>query len=131
MDAPEDCEEEELAKQKPVCYFVMDNRCTEEHNAFFERPHEGMKSHLKLLFIRAKIHNTTVNKILVHRGATVKLMPNFLLEKIGKFYTDLRPYNMMLSNNEGKTRQTMEVVVPQILPTFHILSSVTLYRKVK
>lgn len=46
----EDCEEEEIDKHKPVCYFVMDNRCIEEHKSFFERPQEGMKSHMKPLF---------------------------------------------------------------------------------
>lgn len=51
-----------------MCYFMMDNRCIEEHNVFFKRPHEGMKSHLKPLFIREKVENTTVNKILVDEG---------------------------------------------------------------
>ena len=36
---PEDCEEEEMDKHKLVCYFVMDNECIEEHNAFFKRTH--------------------------------------------------------------------------------------------
>lgn len=30
-----DCNEEEMAKHKPVCYFVMNNGCIEEKNAFF------------------------------------------------------------------------------------------------
>lgn len=100
---PEDCEEEEMAKHKSMCYFVMDNGCIEEHNAFFESPHKGMKSHMKPLFIRAKIENTTVNKILVDGGTSVNFMPHFLLGKIGKFDTNLRPHNMILSNYEGKT----------------------------
>lgn len=33
---------------------------------FLERPDEGMKNHLKPLFIRAKVKNTTVNKIFVN-----------------------------------------------------------------
>ena len=86
-----------------MCYFVMDNSCIEEHNSFFERPHEGMKSHLKLLFIRTKVDTTTVNKILVDRGAAVNLIPHYLLGKIGKFDTDLRRHNMVLTNYEGKT----------------------------
>ena len=61
----EDWEEEEMAKHKSVCYFMMDNRCIEEHNAFLERPPKGLKIHLKPLFIRPKVENTTVNKILV------------------------------------------------------------------
>lgn len=65
VDEPEDCEEEEIAKHKPLCYFMMDNRCIEEQNVFFKRPREEMKIHLKPLFIREKLENTTVNKILV------------------------------------------------------------------
>lgn len=43
---PEDCEEEEMARHKSVCYSVMNNSCIKEQNTFFERPHEGMKSNL-------------------------------------------------------------------------------------
>lgn len=99
----EDLKEEELAKQKPICYFVMNNRCIEEQNAFFEIPHEGMKSHLKPFFIKENFEGTTVNKILVDGGAGVNLMPHFLLAKIGKFDTELMPHNIMLSNYKGKT----------------------------
>lgn len=67
---------------------------------FFKRPHEGMKIHLKPLFISAK----------VDRGETINLMPDFLLGKIGKFDTDLRLYNTVLSNYEGKIIQTMRVI---------------------
>lgn len=41
------CNEEKMAKHKLVCYFVMNNCCIKEKNVFFERPDEGMKSHLK------------------------------------------------------------------------------------
>lgn len=77
VSEPTDYEEEEIMKHKLVCYFIMNNGCIEEHNAFFKRPHEGMESHLKPLFIRAKVEDTTVNKILVDEGAAVNLMPHF------------------------------------------------------
>lgn len=111
----EDYEEEVLEKHKPVCYFVMDNGCIEEKNVFFKRPHEGIKNHLKPLFIRAKVENTTMNKILVDGGATVNLMPHFLLSKKGKYDTNLRPHNMVLSNYEGKTGQTMGVIQVDVI----------------
>ena len=69
-----------------------------------------MKNHLKPLFIRAKVESTTVNKILVNDGAAVNLMPHLILAKLGMFDIDLRPHNMVLSNYEGKTGQTMGVV---------------------
>lgn len=70
---------------------MIDNGCIEEHNAFFERPHEGMKNHLNPIFIRAKVENTIVNKILMDGGAAVNLMPHFLLAKIGKYDNDIKP----------------------------------------
>lgn len=73
-----DCEEEEMAKYKPVCYFLMNNGCIEEQKAFFKRLDKGMKNHVKPLFIRAKVENTIVNKILIDGRAAVNLMPHFL-----------------------------------------------------
>lgn len=46
-----------MARHRPIFYYVMNNECVEEHNAFFERPSKGMKSHLKALFIRGKVEN--------------------------------------------------------------------------
>lgn len=82
-------DEEEMVKHKPVCYFVMNNNCIKERNAFLERPDQDMKSHLKPQLIRSKVGNI--------------LMPQFLLRKIGMYDIDLRPYNKVLSNYEGKT----------------------------
>lgn len=107
---PEDYEEDDMARHKLVCYFVMNNNCIEEKNVFFERPHKGMKSHFKPLFIRAKVEKAAVNKILVDGEVAVNLMPHFLLEKIGKFDIDLRPHNTVLSNYKGKTGQTMRAI---------------------
>src|SRR3954468_24095916 len=67
----EDCEEadiEEMAKHRPVCYYVLNNGAVEEQNAFFERPDEGMRNHLKPRYIRAKIENVGINKVLVDGG---------------------------------------------------------------
>lgn len=88
----------------------MNNGCVEEQNAFFKRPDEGMRSHLKPLFIRGKIENTGVNKILVDGGTTVNLMAHFMLKRIGKFNTNLRPHNMVLSNYEGKIGHALGVI---------------------
>lgn len=62
---PKDATDLEMVRHRPVCYYVMNNGCMEEQNAFFERPDEGMKNHLKPLFIRGKVENVGVNKILV------------------------------------------------------------------
>ena len=84
--------EQEMAKHRPVCYFVMGNGCTEEQNGFFEPPTEAMKSHLKPLFIRAKLEEATVNKILVDCGATINIIPHFMLRKIGKSDENIKPH---------------------------------------
>jgi hypothetical protein len=61
-DEEDDFEDSDMANHKPVCYYVMGNGCVEEQQVVFEKPHEGMKNHLKPLFIRAKINNVGVNK---------------------------------------------------------------------
>lgn len=72
-----DCEEEEMPRHKLVCYFIMNNGFIEEQNVFFERPGEGIKNHLKPFFIRVKVKDTTVNKILVDGGDVISLDPIF------------------------------------------------------
>ena len=69
-----------------------------------------MKNHLKPLFIRAKIGEVTINKILVDCGATINIIPQFMLEKLGKRYADIKPHNMVLSNYEGCIGTTMGVI---------------------
>src|ERR1051325_2504179 len=51
----EETDEEEMARHRPVCYYVLNNGAVEDEHDFFEKPDEGMKYHLKPLFIRAKI----------------------------------------------------------------------------
>lgn len=53
--------EMEMAANKPACYYVMNNGCIEEQNAFFEQPDKAMKSHLKpfLLLGRSNMSQLT------------------------------------------------------------------------
>lgn len=96
-----------MAKHKPICYYMMNDGCVKEQNVVFEKPDLGMKSHLKPLFIKEKVDSYGVNKVLVDSGAEVNLMPHSLFRKIGKFNTDLRTHNMVLSNYEGKTDHSL------------------------
>lgn len=89
---------------------MMNNGCVEEQNAFFERPNEVMKSHLKPLFITGKIEDVPINKILVDCDAIVNLILHHMLRKIGKYDTDAKPHNMVLSNHEGKVGSTIGVI---------------------
>lgn len=99
-----------ITSHKPLCYYIMNSGCMEEENASFERSDEGMRQHLKPLFVRAKVEKVYVDKVLVDRGAKMNLMSDFLLMRIGKFDTDLRPRNMVLSNYEGKTSYSLGVI---------------------
>lgn len=110
VEEPKDMGEIEMAKHKLVCYYIMNNGCVEERNTFFERPDESMKSHLKPLFIRGKMENVGVNKILVDGEAIMNLIPNFMLKWFGKYDTDTKPHNMVLSNYEGKVRTRLGVI---------------------
>ncbi|XP_057446268.1 uncharacterized protein LOC130738310 [Lotus japonicus] len=66
-----------------------------------------MKSHLKPLFVWAKVEEKGVNKVLVDGGAAINLMPRFMLKKLGKTEADLIPHDMVLSDYEGKTSTSM------------------------
>lgn len=61
-----------------------------------------MKSHLKPLFIKAKVDNHGVNKVLVDSGALVNLMTHSPLTKIGKFDTDLSLITLYFPNMKAK-----------------------------
>jgi hypothetical protein len=74
---------EEMAIHKPLCYYIMNNGCVEDQHAVFERPDISMMHHLKPLFIQAKINGVGVNKVLVDGGATVNLIHQSFLGKIG------------------------------------------------
>ncbi len=64
----------------------------DQQKAIFEKPNGSMKSHLKSLFIRAKVDDVRINKVLVDGGVVVNLMPQSLLKKIGKCGKDLKPH---------------------------------------
>lgn len=82
VEENEEIGEAEMARHKPVCYYVMNNNWVEEQNTFFERSDERMKNHLKPLFIRGKVEDVGVNKILVDGGVTVNLMSHFMLKRM-------------------------------------------------
>ena len=100
----------EMARHKPLFYYIMNNGVLEEKNSFFERPDQSMKNHLKPLFIRGKVEGVGINNILVDGGEIVNLMPQFMLKRIGMFDTDIKSHNMVLSKYEGKIGHTLGVV---------------------
>ena len=81
---------------------VTNYGCDDEQKTIFKKSNGSMKGHLKPLLIQAKVNDIRVNKVLVDGDVDVNLMPWSLLMKIGKFDTDLKPHNIVLSNYEGK-----------------------------
>lgn len=88
----------------------MHDGSVNEDKAIFERPGMAMQHHLKPLYIRAKLEGVGINKFLVECGACIYVMPHSLLGKIGKFNTDLKPNNMVLSNYKGNTNKPLGVI---------------------
>lgn len=125
VEEPKDATDVEMARHRPVCYYMMNNGCVEEKNAFFERPNKGMESHLKPLFIIGKVENITVNTILVDGGAVVNLMSHYMLKRIGKDDTDTKPHNMVLSNYEGNVGTTVGVI--QVDLTINTITRTTMF----
>lgn len=85
---------DEAANQKLLCYYVMNNDVVHEQQVVFERPDARIMYHLKPLFIRAKVDGVEVNKVKI----------------IEKFDTDIRPYNMVLSNYKRKISHILGVI---------------------
>jgi len=90
-----------------MCHFVTNNGSGDEQKYMFENPDDLMKNHLKPLFIQAKVYEIGINKVFVDGGAAVSLMPQSLLKRIGKTDKDLKLYNKILSNYEGKVGHSL------------------------
>lgn len=88
-----------------------------------------MKIHLKPLFIRGKVEDAGVNKVLVDGGEEVNLMPEFMLKRIGKFDTDLKPHNMVLLNYNGKIGHTLGII--QVGLTIGSITRLTMFMVIK
>jgi len=101
---------EQMAIHRSLCYYVMKNGYIEDQQALFKRLVASMRLHLKPLFIQAKINGVGVNKVLVDGGATVNLLPQSFLKKIGLFDSDLKPHNVVLTNYEGRTGNSLGAV---------------------
>jgi len=87
----------------------------ENQHAIFEKSDFPMTHNLKPLFIQAKTNGVGVNKVLVDGGATVNLLPQSFLSKIGLVNSDLKPHNVVLTNYEGMTRNSLGVVEVELI----------------
>ena len=93
----------------------MNDGCIENQHAIFEKPGYTMNHHLNPIFIQAKINGVGVNKVLVDGGATINLLPQSFLSKIGLIDTDLKPHNVVLTNYEGMTGNSLGAVEVELI----------------
>ncbi|RYR01876.1 hypothetical protein Ahy_B06g080737 isoform A [Arachis hypogaea] len=66
----------------------------EDEPGFFPRPTERQMSHLRPLHVIAILNGFKINKVLINGGAAISLLPERMLEKVGKHPYDLVPTNI-------------------------------------
>ncbi|MCH85156.1 hypothetical protein A2U01_0006000 [Trifolium medium] len=82
------------------------------NSAFFDKPTDQMRSHLKPLFIQAEVNGDfKVNKVLIDGGAAVNLMPESFLSKIDKTEKDLMDHNIVITDFNGVIPSTVHQVM--------------------
>ncbi|KEH17079.1 hypothetical protein MTR_0046s0090 [Medicago truncatula] len=96
-----------------------------------EVENDSMKLHLKPLFIQAKINGVGVNKVLVDGGATVNLLPQSFLGNIGLCDSDLKPHNVILTNYEGTSGNSLGAIeLEQRMDTWCGRSPSTMHQRI-
>ncbi|RYR52811.1 hypothetical protein Ahy_A06g027680 [Arachis hypogaea] len=75
----------------------------EDEQGYFLRPFEKQKSHLCPLHINATMSGIKVNKVLVDGRATISLLPERMLMKVGKHSDDLVPTYISVTDFSGLT----------------------------
>ncbi|RYR31847.1 hypothetical protein Ahy_B01g056774 [Arachis hypogaea] len=91
-------------KGKPNEYYdVKDEEAfafifSEDKLEYFQTPTEKQKSHLRPLHVSAYMSGICVNKILVDGEATISLLPERMLIKVGKHFDDLIPTNILVTD---------------------------------
>jgi hypothetical protein len=100
----------------------------------FEKPQEKNYKHLKALYLKGYISDHPVNKMLVDTGATVNIMPNLVLRRLGRSAEDLIKTNITLSDFNGQALEGQDIlnvfltVGSKTVPTsFFIVSSKSTY----
>ncbi|MCH79702.1 hypothetical protein A2U01_0000456 [Trifolium medium] len=85
------------------------------NSAFFNKPTNQMRSHLKPLFIKAEVNEDfKVNKVLIDGGAVVNLMPESFLLKIDKSEKDLMDHNIVITDFNGNSAKSMGIIVVKL-----------------
>ncbi|RYQ91055.1 hypothetical protein Ahy_B09g096923 [Arachis hypogaea] len=77
---------------------------------YFLQPTEKQMSRLRPLHITTTLSGIKVNKVLIDGGATISLLPERMLMKVGKHPDDLVPTNIAVANFSGTSTPTKGLV---------------------
>jgi len=69
--------------------------------AIFEKPTDNERQHLKALFVKGRVDEQLMTKILVDGGAAINIMSYAVYRKLGKGHEDLTKTDMMLKVLKG------------------------------
>jgi len=88
--------DDELEFSDQIAQFALDPM-----TAIFEKPADNERQHLKALFVKGRVDDQPMTKILIDGGAAINIMPYAVYRKIGKGDQDLTKTDMMLKDFEG------------------------------
>ncbi|CAN1836506.1 hypothetical protein LINPERHAP1_LOCUS34796 [Linum perenne] len=71
------------------------------HLVVFKEPEPNMLRHLRPLYIKARLDEVPVSRVLVDNGAAVNVMPTRMLKKLGKNTGDLIPTEVFVTSFNG------------------------------
>ncbi|RYR10002.1 hypothetical protein Ahy_B05g078449 [Arachis hypogaea] len=80
----------------------------------FQNLTEKQKSHLRPLHVTAFMSGICVNKVLVDGGVVISLLPERMLTKVGKYFDDLVPINISVTDYNGVLTHAKGLVTLQV-----------------
>jgi hypothetical protein len=106
--APSD-DEEEVVLSNQVAQLALDLMMV-----VFEKPTDDERQHLKALFVKDRVDEQPVSKILIDGGATINIMPYVMHQKLSKGDQDLTKTDMMLKDFEDNVSPAKGVVCVEL-----------------
>jgi len=117
-------DDEELVFSDQIAQLALDPM-----TAIFEKPADNERQHLKVLFVKGRVHGQPMTKILVDGGAAINIMPYAVYRKLGKGDQDLTKADMMLKDFKGNVSPVKGAICVELtignktLPTTFFLIS--------
>ncbi|RYR31964.1 hypothetical protein Ahy_B01g056938 [Arachis hypogaea] len=106
----ENLSEDYDVEDEEVFAFVRED----EELGCFKKPTKKQKLHLRPLHITACMSGICIDKVLVNGGATISLLPENMLIKVGKYFDDLIPTNVSVTDYSGVSTPSKGLVTLQV-----------------